>query len=308
MNVGFIGLGDMGLPMARHLLASGHSVSVWNRSKHKLAPLAELGARIVESPAQLMHGCEVIGLCLTSHHAVEEVCCGSGGLFGEAEPHQAARPAAIADFSTGSPEAARKMAGLAHALGIGWVDAPVSGGPRAAATGELTVLAGGEPAAVEAALPLLHAVAARVTHLGPPGSGQMAKLCNQLIVACNVLAIAESVALARKAGVDTTLLASALQGGFADSKPLQIFGPRMAAHAFEPRLGAISLMEKDVVLSAHMAEALGAFTPMLSRARELFARARNTQEIQPEGDLSQAVLLFEQLADAPMASAPQPSH
>jgi 3-hydroxyisobutyrate dehydrogenase len=308
VNIGFIGLGDMGLPMARHLLASGHSMAVWNRSKHKLAPLAELGARIAESPAQLMQGCEVIGLCLTSHHAVDEVCCGSGGLLSEAESRQAPRPAAIVDFSTGSPEAARKMAALAQALGIGWVDAPVSGGPRAAATGELTVLAGGESSAVEAALPLLHAVAARVTHLGPPGSGQMAKLCNQLIVACNVLAIAESVALARKAGVDTTLLASALQGGFADSKPLQIFGPRMAAHAFEPRLGAIGLMEKDVVLSAHMAEALGAFTPMLARARELFARARNTQEIQPEGDLSQAVLLFEQLTDAPLASAVQPSH
>lgn len=307
MNVGFIGVGDMGLPMVRHLLASGHSLSVWNRSANKLAQLAGLGARIAGSPAQLMQGCEVIGLCLTSHHAVEEVCCGSEGLFSKAESRQAARPAAIVDFSTGSPEAAQKMAARAQALGIGWVDAPVSGGPRAAATGELTVLAGGEPAAVEAALPLLRAVAARLTHLGPPGSGQTAKLCNQLIVACNVLAIAESVALARKAGVDTTLLASALQGGFADSRPLQIFGPRMAEHAFEPRLGAISLMEKDVLLSAHMADALGAVTPMLARARELFARARETQEIEPEGDLSQAVLLFEQLADGPLASAAQPS-
>jgi 3-hydroxyisobutyrate dehydrogenase len=307
VNVGFIGLGDMGLPMVRHLLASGHAVSVWNRSKHKLAPLAELGARIAESPAQLMQGCEVIGLCLTSHHAVEEVCCGAGGLFSEAGSPSAPRPAAIVDFSTGSPEAARQMAALAQARGIGWVDAPVSGGPRAAGTGELTVLAGGEPAALQAASPLLQAVAANVTHLGPSGSGQMAKLCNQLIVACNVLAIAESVALARKAGVDTALLAQALHGGFADSRPLQIFGPRMAAHAFEPRLGAISLMEKDVLLSAQMADALGAVTPMLSAARTLFARARDTREIQPEGDLSQAVLLFEQLADGPTASAPQPS-
>jgi hypothetical protein len=136
----------------------------------------------------------------------------------------------------------------------------------------------------------------------------MAKLCNQLIVACNVLAIAESVALARKAGVDTTLLAQALHGGFADSKPLQIFGPRMAAHAFEPRLGAISLMEKDVVLSAQMADALGAVTPMLSAARELFARARTHGRSSPRETLSQAVLLFEQLADGPLASAPYSLH
>ncbi len=261
MNVGFIGLGDMGLPMVRHLLASGHPVSVWNRSKDKLGPLAGLGARIAESPTQLMQGCDLIGLCLTSHHAVEEACCGIDGLFSGSAFPAASRPSAIVDFSTGSPQAAKKMAALAQARGIGWVDAPVSGGPRAAATGELTVLAGGEQAAVQAASPLLQAVAANITHLGPSGSGQMAKLCNQLIVACNVLAIAESIALARRAGVDTTLLAQALHGGFADSRPLQIFGPCMAAHAFEPRLGAISLMGKDVLLSAQMADALGAVSP-----------------------------------------------
>jgi 3-hydroxyisobutyrate dehydrogenase-like beta-hydroxyacid dehydrogenase len=155
------------------------------------------------------------------------------------------------------------------------------------------VFAGGEAAVLEAARPLLDPLAARVTHMGPSGSGQTTKLCNQLIVACNVLAIAETVALARRAGVDVQRLPEALQGGFADSGPLQVFGPRMARHAFEPRLGALNLMHKDVRLAVALAGEAGAQAPMLQLAEALSRQATAVTGVRPDGDLSQVVRLFE---------------
>jgi hypothetical protein len=147
---------------------------VWNRSKHKLAPLAELGARIAESPAQLMQGCEVIGLCLTSHHAVDEVCCGSGGLLSEAESRQAPRPAAIVDFSTGSPEAAsangRPCTGARHRVGRRARQRRAARGGHRRADGARGRRAS---AALQAASPLLHAVAARTSRTwGRPAAGR----------------------------------------------------------------------------------------------------------------------------------------
>ncbi|MBU4612367.1 NAD(P)-dependent oxidoreductase, partial [Achromobacter sp. GG226] len=165
--------------------------------------------------------------------------------------------------------------------------------PPAAAAGTLTILAGGTPEAVAAAQTLLQGVASHVTHLGPSGAGQMTKLCNQLIVAANVMAIAEATALARRAGVDAARLAPALAGGFADSRPLQLFGPRMASHTFTPRLGAVELMEKDVNLVHALAQSAGANTPLLGQVAALFAQARAGTVIDPQGDLSQVIRLFE---------------
>jgi 3-hydroxyisobutyrate dehydrogenase-like beta-hydroxyacid dehydrogenase len=289
MRIGFAGLGDMGLPMARRVLAAGHELIAWNRSPGKLELLAREGAVAAATPAELMQRVELVGVCLTSDRAVEEVAFGPGGLF----QAQDLAGKAVADFSTGAMEAAVSFAERARAAGAAWVDAPVSGGAPAAESGRLIIFAGGEGEAIEALAPLFDAVSIRVTHMGPSGAGQTAKLCNQAIVACNMLVIAETLALARKAGVDAPRLPEALKGGFADSMPLQIFGPRMAAHQFEPRLGAIDLMIKDVGLIGALAERVGAETPMLDAARQLYAEARGSADVDTAGDMARLIRLYE---------------
>jgi 3-hydroxyisobutyrate dehydrogenase-like beta-hydroxyacid dehydrogenase len=291
-RIGFIGLGDMGLPMARRILAAGHQLVVWNRSREKLDLLAGEGAVVAASPADLMDQADLVGLCLTSDQAVETVAFGPQGLFGVGVGAVAGK--VVADFSTGAIAAAVSFAERAKAQGAAWVDAPVSGGVPAAEEGRLIVFAGGKGQALEALDPMFSAVAAKVTHLGPAGAGQTAKLCNQAIVACNLLVIAETLALARKAGVDVERLPGALKGGFADSAPLQIFGPRMAAHAFEPRLGAIDLMIKDVRMANDLADVASARMPMLELARVLYEEALASPALDTSSDLSRLIGLFEQ--------------
>lgn len=293
-RLGFIGLGDLGLPMARRLLGQG-PLTVWNRTAEKSRILADEGAQVARSPAQIAADCDIIGLCLTAHDAVELVAFGAGGLFDSIDGQHRV----IVDFSTGSPERTREFAQQAAALGSGWVDAPVSGGVPAAQAGTLIVMAGGDACDIEEASPLLAPLAARITHMGPSGAGQTTKLCNQMIVACNMLVIAETIAAARRAGVDVARLPEALRGGFADSLPFQIFGPRMAAHEFTRRLGAISLMEKDLGLGRAMAQQAGAETPIARLCAELYARVGTDEGLSPEADIASIIGLFEPLSAGP---------
>jgi 3-hydroxyisobutyrate dehydrogenase-like beta-hydroxyacid dehydrogenase len=292
MMLGFIGLGDMGLPMAQRLLGAGRTVVAWNRSAAKLDALVEVGAIRAASPAEVMARAELVGLCLTSDDAVDEVAWGTNGLF--SVPLSGRK--LVADFSTGSPEAAVAFAAKAKTHGASWVDAPVSGGVPAASAGSLIIFAGGEAEAIAALDPLLAPLCARVSHMGPVGTGQFTKICNQMIVSCNLLVIAETLAMARKAGVDVARLPAALKGGFADSTPLQIFGPRMAKHRFEPRLGAIALMEKDVGLASALSASNNAHTPMLALARDLYSQVRHRAGIDVTADLSYLIGLFEPLS------------
>jgi len=285
MNMGFIGLGHMGLPMARRLLAKGHPVSAWNRDHDKLKTLAAEGAYPASSPAEVMDRSDLVGLCLTSDTSVEAVAFGPHGLF----TAQNLTDKAIADFSTGSPEAAVSFAEKANSTGALWMDTPVSGGVPAATKGSLIIFAGGEVAALNKLGPLLQAVSSRVTHMGPVGSGQLTKICNQIIVACNTLVMAETIALGRKAGVDVARFATALKGGFADSAPLQIFGPRMAEHKFQPVLGAIALMKKDIALAKSIAEQFKGGVPMLEQAAAIYGQS----SIDLDADLSHLITLYE---------------
>ncbi|MFA6117600.1 MAG: NAD(P)-dependent oxidoreductase [Sphingomonas sp.] len=287
--VGFLGLGDMGLPMARRLLGAGFDVIVWNRNRAKVDMLVADGAEAAGNPAEVMARAELIGLCLTSDKVVAEMAFQSDGLL---SVPRADRRRLIADFSTGAPAAARQLASAAGQLNIGWVDAPVSGGVRGATDGSLVIFAGGEPADVDGLAPLFAPLSARVTHMGASGAGQAAKLCNQMIVSANLMAIAETIAVARAAGVDVDRLPEAFRGGFADSAPLQIFGPRMAARTFEPRLGAIALMDKDVQLAHHMASAAGVGTPVLDAISALYASAMGGPDIHGSDDLTRLIDLF----------------
>lgn len=295
IRIGFIGLGDIGGPMAARLLERIGHLSVWNRTAAKADALLRQGATWATSPVALVTRCHLVGLCLTSDDAVEDVLFGGGGLFGG----EAAHRATIVNFSTGAPERSLYFAARAAEHGASWVDAPVSGGPVAARAGALTILLGGHPDAIERAAPMLDALSAHRTHLGLAGAGQAAKLCNQMIVASNLATIAETIAVARAAGIDVARFPAALKGGFADSAPLQLFGSRMAKHDFLPRLGAIGLMAKDVDLARRMAAVVGVNTPMSAAVQALLARIASIDGLSAEDDLSILVRLFEDPLDAP---------
>jgi 3-hydroxyisobutyrate dehydrogenase len=277
MKLGFVGIGLMGRPMTLRLLAAGHEVTVWNRSRDKLAPVVERGARAVESPAEVARAAEIVMMCVTDQRAAEAV------LFGPAGVAEGAHAGLlIVDFSSIAPASAREFAKRLAEKGVGLVDAPVSGGVPGAEKGTLAIMAGGRPEHVERVRPIVMQLAARFTRMGDSGAGQTTKLCNQVIVGSLIAVIAEAIRLAEAAGVDAQKLPEALKGGFADSLPLQIFGARMAARTFEPSIGAASLMLKDLGNARAVAEKFGLELPMVDRALELYRRLQAAGKIEME--------------------------
>jgi len=264
-NLGFIGLGLMGRPMCLRLLAAGYRLSVWNRSGGKLAAVLERGARSVASPAELARAADIVMLCVTDQRAAEEVLFGKNGV---AEGGTAGK--LVVDFSSIAPASARAFAARLEKIGMGLVDAPVSGGTAGAEKGTLAIMAGGRADHVERARPVLMHLAQRVTRMGDSGAGQVTKLCNQVIVGSLLPVIAEAVRLAEAAGVDASALPAALKGGFADSGPLQIFGARMATRTFEPPLSTNAIMLKDLENAAALAKEFGLQLPMASQAAERY--------------------------------------
>ncbi|MFV9653635.1 NAD(P)-dependent oxidoreductase [Pseudomonas sp. NY15366] len=261
----FAGIGLMGLPMTRRLLAAGYPLTLWNRTPDKCAPLLELGAHRVENPAELCRDASVVMLCLANTEVVREVVFGPGGIVEGARPGQL-----LVDFSSLEPAATREMAAELEArTGMRWVDAPVSGGTPGAEAGTLAIMAGGREEDVERVRPVLAHLGQRLTRMGEVGAGQVTKVCNQMIVACNALVIAEVVALAERAGVDASLIAPALAGGFADSKPLQILAPQMAASQFEPIKWHVRTLLKDLDTAVKLSREQGSATPMSGLAAQL---------------------------------------
>jgi len=263
MKLGYIGVGLMGKPMVLRLLAAGHEVTVWNRSREKLQPVLEKGARAAASPVEVARVAEMVMLCVTDQQAVEEVLFSAQGLI-----HGSAK--LIVDFSSIAPASARAFARRLAEKGIGLVDAPVSGGVPGAEKGALAIMAGGRAEDIERARPVVMHLAQRFTRMGDSGAGQVTKLCNQIIVGSLFPVLAEAVRLAEAAGVDAKRLPEALKGGFADSLPLQIFGARMAARDFVPPLGANDIMLKDLENAAAVAREFGVPLPMARTAAELY--------------------------------------
>jgi 3-hydroxyisobutyrate dehydrogenase len=264
-SLAFAGLGLMGVPMTRRLIAAGYPLSVWNRSAGKRELLAGEGARAVETPAQLCADAEVVMLCLADTAAVREVVFGAGGIVEGARAGQV-----LVDFSSLEPAATREMAAELEARsGMRWVDAPVSGGTPGAEAGSLAIMAGGRVEDIERVRPILAHLGQRLTRMGDVGAGQVTKVCNQMIVACNALVIAEVVALAEKSGVDASLIAPALAGGFADSKPLQILAPQMAESRFEPVKWHVRTLLKDLDTAVKLSREEGSATPMSGLAAQL---------------------------------------
>jgi 3-hydroxyisobutyrate dehydrogenase len=289
-SIAFAGIGLMGLPMCRRLLGAGHELHVWNRSADKCQPLLELGASQAQSPEELCRRADIIFLCLADSQAVRQVVFGPGGLA-----HGARSGQLLVDLSSCDPAATREMAAELEARsGMRWVDAPVSGGTPGAAEGTLAIMAGGAVADLQRATPLLQLLGQRITHMGPLGAGQVTKLCNQMIVACNALVIAEAVALAERGGVDSGLLAQALAGGFADSKPLQILAPQMAARSFEPVRWHVRTLLKDLDGAVKLSREAASAAPMSGLAAQLMRL--HAQQGELHNDPSTLIRLFESKA------------
>jgi len=265
----FIGTGLMGAPMAIRLVRAGFRMKVWNRSREKAQALKPAGAIVCTSPAEAAADASFVCLCLTDAAAVEDV------LFGQAALADAlSDKSVVIDFSTIGVTSAEKLASrVMDRSGATWLDCPVSGGVAGAKAGSLVIFAGGEPAVLERATPLLNQLSARVTRMGGVGSGQAAKLCNQLIVTVNLIAIAEAISLGEALGVDVAQLPAALEGGFADSIPLRIFGPRMAALDDPgPIVGTIHTMQKDIEAILNEARDSRATVTLLEYVDSLYRR------------------------------------
>lgn len=266
----------MGAPMIRHLLAAGHRVGVWNRTRAKSEALAADGARVVDTPRALAEQVETVLLCVLDARAVGDVVFGPDGLLsGDAAARRVRR---IVDHSSIPPGVTRDYAKRAADLGVGWVDAPVSGGVPGAQAGTLAVMAGGRAEDLDAVRSLIDAYAARITHMGDAGAGQTAKLCNQAIVTATVTAIAEAVGLAQASGIDAARLAQALAGGWADSVLLQTFVPRMTSGGHprgghprggHPPIGALGTFQKDVDTIADAARDTGAVMPVSATVQQV---------------------------------------
>ncbi|MFO1385586.1 MAG: NAD(P)-dependent oxidoreductase [Chitinivorax sp.] len=264
-KIGFIGIGLMGQRMCRRLLAAGYPLTVWNRSPDKCAELASAGATIAGSLAELVASSDLLFCCVSDTAAVEQVVFGADAIATHARPGQL-----LVDFSSIEPAATRDFAARLQAnTGAGWVDAPVSGGVIGAENGKLVIMAGGSEADVERIRPVLAHLSQRLTRMGEVGCGQVTKVCNQLIVAANAMLIAEAVALAQQSGVDASLLAPALAGGFADSLPLQILAPRMATQTFEPVQWKVATLLKDLDNAVKLARETGNSTPLAGLANQL---------------------------------------
>ena len=228
-------------------------------------PVLEKGAVEASGPADVTGQVDFVFQCLTDAFAVEQVVFGENGVASAGSPGKL-----LVDFSSMRPDRTREFsARLKEECGMGWVDAPVSGGVKGAEEATLAIMAGGEAEDVERVRDAISTFSARFTHMGPSGAGQVTKLCNQVIAASNMVTIAESIVLAERSGVDAAMLPEALAGGFADSIPLQIFGPRYANRQMEPFLGHIYTMMKDLDTARDLGQENDAPLPMASVAVEM---------------------------------------
>jgi 3-hydroxyisobutyrate dehydrogenase len=259
-KVGFVGLGTMGFAMAANLARAGFPLTVWNRTPGRAGPLLALGAREASSPREVARSSDVVVTCVTDSPQVTEVVFGPGGL---AEGF--ATGSLLVDCSTTSPASARDLGARLHDGGVAVIDAPVSGGSEGAVAGTLTIMVGGESADVERAHDVLYAMGRTVTHLGPIGSGQVAKAVNQVILCGTYLGVAEGVVLAMKAGMDVERLVSALAGGAAGLWVLENRSGRMIDDSY-PLGFKIALHRKDMAIALELSRSVGAVLPVAALA------------------------------------------
>lgn len=254
--IAFLGMGLMGSRMTQRLLNANFPVAVWNRTATACEPLITHGATVLNLAE--IGNYPVILLCLADDDAVSQVIT-------QIEPYLTDGQI-IVDFSSLSVECTQQLAQRVAQKQCHWIDSPVSGGVQGAEQGTLVIFAGGDAQRIAQLQPIYQALSQRVTVMGGTGTGQATKICNQLIVASASTVIAEAVALAQKSGVNAELLAPALAGGFADSKPFQILAPRMATQQFEPVQWKVQTLSKDLNNAVNLAQQHGLNIPVAQRA------------------------------------------
>ena len=281
INVGFIGLGIMGAPMALNLVRGGYPLWVYDCRPEAAAPLAAAGARVCASPEEAARAADCTFIMVSDTREVEEVILGPNGILAVVRPGSA-----VVVMSTVSPEAARSLAEKLMSHGVEMLDAPVSGGEPEAADGTLTIMAGGKPEVFERVKPLFERLGKNIVHVGPAGSGQLAKACNQIVVTLALEGVAEAFAFARKNGVDPLRVRDALLGGFAASAVLDVQGKRMLEQDFRPGFKA-RLHQEELRLILETAHKVGFALP----GAALAAQHMNALMGSAEGELDSSALV-----------------
>ena len=264
MNIGFIGLGLMGRPMALHLAAAGHALQLWARRAASLEPFRDSGAQVHASAAEVARHADVVFTMVADAADVEAVCLGEAGI---AEGGK--KGLIVVDMSTINPNAARGIGTRLAERGIDFLDAPVSGGEIGAINAALTIMVGGKPEVFERIRPLFEKLGKSVTLIGGSGAGQVAKACNQILTGVGVAAVAEAFNFAAKSGVDPARVREALLGGFAYSRILENHGQRMLDRNFKPGFKAW-MHQKDLRIVMEEAHRLGLMLPAAAATAQLF--------------------------------------
>ena len=264
MDIGFIGLGLMGRPMAINIARGGHTLHIWARRAASLEPFAQFGAHAHLSPAEVAKHADLVFTVVADAPDVEQVCLGPGGIVESGK-----RGLTVSDSSTIAPAAARGIAARLAEHGMQFLDAPVSGGEVGAINAALSFMVGGEAAAFERAKPFYELMGKSVTLVGASGAGQVTKACNQTVVAMTMLAVAEALTFAKKSGVDGAKVREALLGGFANSKILDHHGKKMLERNWKPGFKAW-MQQKDLRIVLQSAHELGLAMPGAAVAAQLF--------------------------------------
>ena len=264
MKIAVLGIGAMGFPVAQRLCEAGHAVSAWNRSADKARRLQAFGATVHDTPASAVREADVAISLLENGTVVEDV------LFRQGVASAMPRGSLFIDMASIKPREARDHAARLGEHGISHLDAPVSGGTGGAQAGTLVVMVGGRPADFERAGPVFQALG-RATHVGSHGTGQLTKLANQMIVGITIGAVAEALLLCEKGGADMDKVKSAITGGFADSRILQVHGQRMVERDFAPR-ARMAVQLKDMRNALATAEEVGFDAPVTQLFERLYAQ------------------------------------
>jgi 2-hydroxy-3-oxopropionate reductase len=288
-ELGFIGLGIMGKPMAGHLVRAGHTVYAYNRSLGPLQELCEKGARACQSCKEVAQKSDMIFIMVPDTPDVEAVLFGPEGLEKGLKPGSI-----VVDMSSISPIATKEFAKRLAAMGVKMLDAPVSGGQVGAENATLSIMVGGPIDVFNQIKPYFELMGKNIVHIGDHGDGQTCKVANQIVVALTIEAVGEALLFASKAGADPAKVRAALLGGFAQSRILELHGERMIKHNFNPGF-RIRLHQKDLNLALESARSMGLSLPNTSLAQELF----NAVGAQGGSDLdhSAMVLALEKLAN-----------
>ena len=291
--VGFIGLGIMGKPMARNLIKAGYPLIVHNRSRAAVDELTREGAQPAETSREVAEASEILITMLPDSPDVELVYTSDDGIFAGVKPGML-----LIDMSSISPLTARKLAVAAQKQGCDMLDAPVSGGEAGAISASLSIMIGGEAAAVERAMPIFGSLGKNIVHVGRAGAGQVTKAANQMVVGTTIAIVSEALVLAAKAGVDPAKVRQALLGGFAQSKILEAHGQKMLEHNFKPGF-RIRLHEKDMKIALGAGFEYG--VPLMVTSQ--VAQMMSAMKASGHGDLDHSglVKLIEQMANTELA-------